>query len=319
LHYFILQISFPTNGGVTASFLSLFDNWIGSFWKSLSVTGASRRSSFGIQCSTGDAAFSRREPVLSSVGLVEGNMITQRLLIFAAILGLLAPGAFAQNVPVGTVVPIMLTMTLDSSKARPGDRVTGKIMEDVPLPTGERIPEGSKVFGHVAEVQTQNGDSPALLSLQFDKIVFHGHEVAVRTNVRALASMMAVSEAQVPLFEPDTTPKSAVMLAPVGGEAAFRPDNPEKSRGFVRFSGDLAPGCGGRIDRDGGTGALWVFSPYACGVYGFGKGLIIVSDGSAEPAGSIVLASQKVVSVHAGSGWLLRVESKSAESERIRE
>ncbi len=242
-----------------------------------------------------------------------------RFSILAAVLGLLAPAALAQNVPVGTVIPIMLTMTLDSSKARPGDRITAKTMEDVPLPTGERIPEGSKVFGHVAEVQLHNGDSPALLSLQFDKIVFHGHEVAVRANVRALASMMAVSEAQVPLFEPDTTPKSAVLLAPVGGEAAFRPDNPERSRGFVRFSGDLAPGCGGRIDRDGGTGALWVFSPYACGAYGFGKGLIIANDGSSEPHGSIVLAGQKSVSVHAGSGWLLRVESKPAESEITRD
>jgi hypothetical protein len=253
------------------------------------------------------------------VGFVEGNMIVQRFLILAALLGLLAPAALSQNVPAGTVIPIMLTMTLDSSKARPGDRVMGKIMEDVPLPTGERIPEGSKVFGHVAEVQMHQGDSPALLSLQFDKLVFHGHEVVVRANVRALASMMAVSQAQVPLFEPDTTPKSAVMLAPVGGEAAFRPDNPEKSRGFVRFSGDLAPGCGGRIDKDGGTGALWVFSPYACGAYGFGKGLIIVNDGSTEPQGSIVLASQKAVSVHAGSGWLLRVESKPGDSERTRD
>lgn len=243
-------------------------------------------------------------------------MIMPRFLILAAVFGLLAAASFAQNVPVGTVIPIMLTMTLDSSKARPGDRVTGKIMEDVPLPTGERIPEGSKVFGHVAGVQTQNGDSPALLSLQFDKIVFHGHEVAVRTNVRALASMMAVSDAQVPLFEPDTTPKSAVMLAPVGVHAAFRPDNPEKSRGFVRFSGDLAPGLWRthRPRRRNGS-ALGVF-PVFLRRLRLWKRPDYRERRSTEPAGSIVLASQKVVSVHAGSGWLLRIESKPAESER---
>jgi hypothetical protein len=128
--------------------------------------------------------------------------------------------------------------------------------------------------------------------------------------------MMAVYDAQVPFFEPDTTPRSAVMLAPVGGDAAFRPDDPEKSyKRLVRFSGDLAAGCGGRVDQEGGTGALWVFSPYACGVYGFGKGVVVVQDGSSGPDGNIVLGSRKNFSVHAGSGWLLRMESPALPAE----
>jgi hypothetical protein len=130
--------------------------------------------------------------------------------------------------------------------------------------------------------------------------------------------MMAVYDAQVPLFEPDTTPRDAILLAPVGGEAAFRPDNPEKSYGrgrLVRFSGDLPPGCGGRVDQEGGTGALWVFSPYACGVYGFGKSVVIVRDGSAGPEGDILLGSKKNFSLPAGSGWLLRVQSRAPASE----
>jgi hypothetical protein len=131
----------------------------------------------------------------------------------------------------------------------------------------------------------------------------------MKTNVRALASMMAVYDAQVPLFEPDTTPRSAVLTAPVGGDASFQPDNPEKSRGkLVLFSGVPAMGCGTRVDSEGWSGALWVFSPYACGVYGFGKSVVIVNDGSTEPVGNIVLASRKNVLVHAGSGFLLRAE-----------
>jgi hypothetical protein len=105
------------------------------------------------------------------------------------------------------------------------------------------------------------------------------------------------------------------MLAPVGGEAAFRPDNPEKSYRPVHFSGELAPGCGGRIDQDGGTGALWVFSPYACGVYGFGSGVVIVTERSPETQDSILLGSKKNFSIHAGSGWLLRVTSQPSDAE----
>jgi hypothetical protein len=213
----------------------------------------------------------------------------------------------AQEVPAGTVIPVMTTVTVDAAKAHPGQQITGKVMEAVPLGEDGQIPAGAKVFGHVDQVHPGDGVSPSWIAIQFDHIVFRGREVPFKANLRALASMMAVQDAQVPFFEPDTTPRSAVMLAPVGGDAAFRPDNPEKSWGrMVRFSGDLPAGCGGRVDQPGTTGALWVFSPYACGVYGFGKGLVIVYDGSADPVGNIVLGSQKNVEIHAGSGWLLR-------------
>jgi hypothetical protein len=217
----------------------------------------------------------------------------------------------AQEIPAGTVVPVMLTATVESAKAHPGQRITGKVMERVPLPDGKEIPKGAKVIAHVDQVVPAQGKSPSWIAIVFDQIVIHGREVPVKANVRALASMMAVYDAQVPFFEPDTTPRGAVMMAPVGGEPAFRPDNPEKSyKKLVAFSGELPPGCGARIDREGSTGALWVFSPYACGVYGYGKGLVIVKDGSEAPTGNIILGSQKNFELHAGSGWLLRVESQ---------
>jgi hypothetical protein len=216
----------------------------------------------------------------------------------------------AQEIPAGTIVPVMLTVTVESAKAHPGQAITGKVMERVPLPDGQDIPEGARVIAHVDQVMPAQGKSPAWMAIEFDQIMIHGHQVPVKANVRAVASMMAVYDAQVPFFEPDTTPRGAVMLAPVGGDPAFRPDNPERSfKKVVTFDGELPPGCGARIDRESGTGALWVFSPYACGVYGYGKGLAIVKDGSEEPVGNIIVGSQKNFDLHAGSGWLLRVES----------
>lgn len=221
--------------------------------------------------------------------------------------------AFAQAIPAGTVIPVMLTTTIDSNKVHPGEPITGKVMEAVPLAGEGQIPMGAKIYGHIDQVKPGDATSPAWVAVMFDHVVVHGQPRPLRADLRALASMMAVYDAQVPFFEPDTTPRSAVMLAPVGGEPSFRNDNPEKSgQRLVRFSGPLPPGCGARIDREGGTGALWVFSPYACGVYGFGKGLAIVRNGSAD--GAIVLGAKKDVNVHAGSGWLLRVAGDEAEA-----
>ena len=229
-------------------------------------------------------------------------------------LALLAAASFltAQEIPAGTVVPIMLTTTVDSAKAHPGDPILAKVMERVPLPDGGEIPQGARITAHVDQVMPAHGKDPSWLSVEFDRILIRNREIPVKANVRAVASMMAIYDAQVPFFEPDTTPSSAVMFAPVGGDPAFRPDNPEKSyKKVVTFDGELPPGCGGRVDRESSTGALWVFSPYACGVYGYGKGLAIVKDGSEEPVGNIIVGSQKNFQLHAGSGWLLRVESQS--------
>ena len=94
---------------------------------------------------------------------------------------LLASSSFvlAQEIPAGTVIPIMMTMTVESNKAHPGQQIVGKVMESVPLAEGN-IPEGAKVFGHVDQVHPGNGGSPAWIAIQFDHIVFHGREVPLR-------------------------------------------------------------------------------------------------------------------------------------------
>src|SRR5208283_2282292 len=84
--------------------------------------------------------------------------------------------AFAQDVPPGTVIPIMLTTTVDSAKAHAGQEIAGTVMEAVPLPSGSRIPAKAKLLGHVVAARLGYPESPALLALQFDKIVFRGHE-----------------------------------------------------------------------------------------------------------------------------------------------
>lgn len=221
--------------------------------------------------------------------------------------------AQAQKIPPGTVLPVMLSNSLSSEKSKPGQPVSGKIMDRVPLPSGQDIPQGAKILGHVVESSGPDRGDGSRLSIVFDRVMVNGNPVPVSVKVRALATMMAVFEAQVPIFEEDRVPVSAWMLAQVGADAAFRPDNPEKSyRKFVHFSGEPAPGCGTRIDAEGGTGALWVFSPYACGAYGFGRTLVILNDGSTDPLGRIDLISPRRVIIEGGSGWLLRVVASEA-------
>src|SRR5580700_9337894 len=51
----------------------------------------------------------------------------------------------------GTILPVRLNATLSSGKAKAGQAITGRIMQDVPLTGGAKIPAGSKVVGHIVE------------------------------------------------------------------------------------------------------------------------------------------------------------------------
>ncbi len=105
----------------------------------------------------------------------------------------------AQQIPSGTLLPTMLDNTLDSDKSKPGDEISAKLRQDVPLPDGGKIKRGSKVLGHVATVVPASSGRPGKIAVQFDHIEFDKREVPITTNLRALASMRAVSTAQEPV------------------------------------------------------------------------------------------------------------------------
>src|SRR5271165_6155577 len=62
-----------------------------------------------------------------------------RFLICAFLVGAGMSIAVAQSIPAGTVLPVMLSSTLDLRHDKPGRVIAGKIMQDVRLPDGQTI------------------------------------------------------------------------------------------------------------------------------------------------------------------------------------
>ena len=56
---------------------------------------------------------------------------------FASILLLLASPLIAQEIPAGTVIPVMLRTTLDARKVTAGQKIVARVMQDIPLPQDE--------------------------------------------------------------------------------------------------------------------------------------------------------------------------------------
>jgi hypothetical protein len=233
---------------------------------------------------------------------------------------MLSMDLFAQNtIPAGTIVPVALNSSLNSRKVKPGQVITARVMQDVPLSPGSTIHAGAKVIGRVIDVKPANGGAGAQVSFRFDTLVVSKRRIPIITNVRALASMMAVEAAQLPESGPDRgTSQNAWTTDQIGGEVVYRGGGPVadglRSVGEPTYGGVLVhisakPGspCRGEIEGNDRLQALWVFSSDACGVYDFAD-LAIVHAGRTDPVGEITLASDKgEVNLRAGSGMLLRV------------
>ncbi len=239
-----------------------------------------------------------------------------RMIFLAALLGAAFGSASSQQIPSGTVLPVMTTKSLDAAKAKPGDRLRGRLMQDVVLPSGETIRAGARVDGQV--LQATSGPGPRIV-VRFDRLVSNGKGIPIAVSLRALASMQDVFEAQLPTstFDEYGTSISDWTTVQIGGAAVYHGDqtvreamdivgrSPHYNATIAKLVAAPKRGCPA---DDGSEQSLWIFSPWACGTYGYDD-LSIAHHGTTPPLGDIELTSPKAVRVRGGSGWLLRVVS----------
>ena len=192
-------------------------------------------------------------------------------------------------------------------------------MQDLPLPSGSRIRSGSKVLGHVVFSKAAGNGAEAEISMRFDTLVMGRERVAMVTNLRALATMMEVEDAQVPPTGPDRgTPWAWRTRSLIGGDVAYGEGGPVAHGTdivgealadgvLIRVKPNLAAGCRGEVAGNVEPQALWVFSSDACGLFDF-PDVTLTHAGRTDPVGQITLNSKKGnVKIPAGSGMLLCV------------
>jgi len=238
--------------------------------------------------------------------------------LLISLLVLSAAASAQEAIPAGTVLPAELSTSLDSGKSTPGQVITARIMQDVPLPAG-RIPAGARIVGHIVSVAPAMDGSGTEVALQFDALRFFHRSIPITVDLRALASMMEVEDAQIPSTGTDRgTPWAWMTTNQIGGEVVYGQGGPVMNGS--RSVGGAAPGgvlvhlsakpgsmCQGETGDDDRLQALWVFASDACGLYGF-RDLEITHAGRTNPVGQIRISStQGRLHIQGGSGLLLRV------------
>ena len=207
------------------------------------------------------------------------------------------------SVPPGTILPIRLNQAISSRNTQPGKSISGRIMQDVPLPNGQKIPAGAKIRGTVTAVQSATTAAAGNIALRFDTLLVPHQSISIRTSLRALAGFMDVQEAQTPEYSPGFgTPYYWVPTQQIGGDEVYGVGGPVTNRSSERVGTSIYGGvlvhvrasagskCAGALDSEDRPQALWVFSADACGVYGL-EHVRIAHAGRTDPEGTIILSS----------------------------
>jgi hypothetical protein len=244
------------------------------------------------------------------------------ILVIICICGFACPLHAQEDIPVGTVVAIVLDHTLDSRKSRPKQRIVARVAQEVPLDDKHVIRVQSKVFGEITEVE--NGLGQATLGLRFDCLELGKAEVAISARIRALASALNVDSAKAVDSGGSQYVRGAETTVQIGGDViVYRGGGAvENEKGEVVgkpvYGGVLATvtnpagsKCEG-IPVSKTPQAIWLFSPRACGVYGFRD--LQFENGTNAKAGEILFTrkekkewKQTNIELPAGSALLLAI------------
>jgi len=257
----------------------------------------------------------KKEPFVRPQALSYLLSRNKNVWIATATLLLISMTMHAQQLPPGTVIPVMLASSLNASKDGSDKKIEGRVMQEISSSSGVVIKEGSRITGHI-ESTTRAGVSQSEIVLKFDAIKSGGRLIRVRTALIALASMMSVSNAQSPINSTSNMDSmNQWVTRQIGGDIVYRGRGKvfsetgevgrwvEGTSVVARLIPSLKAGCseGPGYDREQ---AIWVFSSTACGTYGL-KNVKIANSGMTTPVGEIVLTSTRNITVRGGSGWLL--------------
>jgi hypothetical protein len=232
-----------------------------------------------------------------------------------------------EPLPPGTVIPVLLETTLDSSRGKAGQRVVATIGQTISL--GNRvILVRSKLLGQVTEVIGDSGR--ATLAVRFDRLLPRKSNTPLSLDVvlRAVASPMAVVDSgrTTSLGVGQTNSPATWTTVQIGGDVVYRGGGPvvnsfgetvgEPVHGglFTQWSGVLArvsspagSACQ-NLPLSGSPQSVWIFSASACGVYGLGfQGVSYENLANGE----IVFSAPQRVKIPGGSAFLLTVGSRT--------
>ncbi len=219
-----------------------------------------------------------------------------------------APTSSAQksNIPgidSGTTLVVELTQSLDARKAKAGELVAAKVIQDVISHAKIAIPRYSRLIGHVTEVKALgHGSSASILGLVFDKVRLKDEsEISFQAVIQAVASIPRDPRLDQP--DPMVAADGSRTVLDSSGKVA---SSPQKAATTVGSSSNAyAYGLDASVSLGPGDISGPLLDPRSRGVIGL-RGLRLEPD--AMGAVQLIRSSQGNVHLEKGTPMVLYVK-----------
>jgi hypothetical protein len=206
----------------------------------------------------------------------------------------------ANQFPAGAIIPAELSKSVDSKKAKVGDKIEARVPVDLLSQGKIVIPKNTKIIGHVTEAKAHSKESPdAMVGIAFNRISMKdGRDVPIQAAVQAIArplqsaalsSGAAGDTSGMPSGGPPTSGGGG------GGMGGARP--PER---VASYPGGISTGTDPSLPQSGTVAPL---GPTSQGVVGM-KGLSLKASGEAS------VISSETDNVHLDSGTQLMLRTQ---------
>ncbi len=202
----------------------------------------------------------------------------------------------AVTLPSGTAVNAELNSSVDSKKAKVGDKVEAHTTEEIKYAGKVIVPKGAKLEGHMTEATARSkGDGGSTLAIQFDKaIVKKGEEIPLNVAILAIAAPLPDFSGGAPGSGGDSRGGAPT----ANGSPMGTSHSPTASPG--------TPNYPGAADATTGPNGAAQLSAKSRGVYGLGDlKLLAASSGAAQT--TVITSSGKNVHLDGGTRLLLVV------------
>jgi hypothetical protein len=224
-----------------------------------------------------------------------------------------ASAASSNQLASGTAIPATLDKPVDARKAKPGDQVVAKTTQNVKSNGTVVVPKGSKLIGHVTQVQARGkGQSESAVGVVFDRAVLKdGRTIPMSASIQAISASEASAAAALE-DEPMVAAGSASGMAS-GGAAATGGLAGGAGHALGTTSGALvntAGSVGGAAGSvRGATAASSTLNSSSHGVIGM-SGLSLDSATANQTQASVIRSTSRNVHLDSGTQMILQVTGR---------
>ncbi|HZQ25830.1 MAG TPA: hypothetical protein VFA89_23770 [Terriglobales bacterium] len=210
----------------------------------------------------------------------------------------------ANAVPIAAV----LDKSVDAKKAKSGDQVTAKTMQDINNSSGQTIiPAGSKITGHITDAKPKDKDQDSTLTIVFDQVMTkNGQPMPITATIQGLSAP-----------HPNNVGADSSMVTPGNnsGPLTSRAGNTGTMGGVAQGTGAVPPSSGGigNMGTDQANGAASPGTANRTDISPNTEGAIGYSGMTLSPGpngGTVITVHNKNVKLDSGTEMILRVSKQ---------